>query len=100
MTFEAPGSAVGGAQIRVRFQGTDRLLDSGSAYRVGRDPDSDIAVNDPRVSWNHATLAYQDGRWVLEDHGSTNGTFLDGERVRRVVVSGDCSDRKSTRLNS
>src|ERR1700729_574851 len=93
MTFEAPGSAVGGAQVRVRFQGADRLLDSGSSYRIGRDPQSDIVVNDPRVSWNHAVLQHQDGGWVLEDPGSTNGTFSGGERVRRVAISGDCSVR-------
>jgi ABC-type multidrug transport system ATPase subunit/pSer/pThr/pTyr-binding forkhead associated (FHA) protein len=93
MTFEAPGSAVGGAQVRVRFQGTDRLLDSASSYRIGRDPQSDVVVNDPRVSWNHAVLRHQDDGWVLEDHGSTNGTFLDSERVRRVAISGDCTVR-------
>src|ERR1700722_13524964 len=93
MTFEAPGSAVGGAQIRVRFRGTDRLLDNASGYRIGRDPESDIVVDDPRVSWNHAVLQHQDGGWVLEDPGSTNGTFVDGERVRRVAIAGECSVR-------
>src|SRR5580704_681594 len=93
MTFEAPGSAVGGAQIRVRFQGTDRLLDNASGYRIGRDPQSDIVVDDPRVSWNHAVLQHQDGGWVLEDRGSTNGTFVDGERVSRVAIAGERSVR-------
>jgi ABC-type multidrug transport system ATPase subunit len=93
MTFEAPGSAVGSAQIRVRIQDTDRLLDSGSSYRIGRDPEADIHVDDPRVSWNHAVLQHQDGGWVLDDPGSTNGSFLNGERVRHVPVTGECSVR-------
>lgn len=93
MTFEAPGSAVGSAQIRVRIQGTDRLLDSGSSYRIGRDPESDIHVDDPRVSWQHAVLEHQDAGWVLADPGSTNGTFLNGARVRHVPISGECTVR-------
>ena len=84
---------MGGAQIRVRFRGSDRLLDNASGYRIGRDPESDIVVDDPRVSWNHAVLQHQDGGWVLEDPGSTNGTFVDGERVRRVAIAGECSVR-------
>jgi ABC transport system ATP-binding/permease protein len=93
MTFEAPGRAVGSAQIRVRIQDTDRLLDGGSSYRIGRDPEADIHVDDPRVSWNHAVLQHQDGSWVLDDPGSTNGTFLTGERVRHVPIAGECSVR-------
>jgi len=93
MASEAPGSAVGGAQIRVRTQGADRLLDSASSYRIGRDPQSDIVVADPRVSWAHAVLRHADGRWLLEDSGSTNGTFVDGQRVRQVAISADCSIR-------
>jgi ABC transport system ATP-binding/permease protein len=93
MTFEAPGSAVGSAQIRVRIQDTDRLLDSGSSYRIGRDPEADIHVDDPRVSWQHAVLQHQDGEWVLADPASTNGTFLRGERVRHVPITGECSVR-------
>jgi len=93
MTFEAPGSAVGSAQIRVRIEGSDRLLDSASSYRIGRDPQSDIVVSDPRVSWHHAVLQHQDGGWVLEDPGSTNGTFVNGERVQRVTISGECQAR-------
>jgi ABC transport system ATP-binding/permease protein len=50
-------------------------------------------VTDPRVSWEHAVLRHADGGWLLEDSGSTNGTFVDGQRVRRVAISADCSMR-------
>ncbi|GGT28414.1 ABC transporter ATP-binding protein/permease [Streptomyces chromofuscus] len=50
-------------------------------YHVGRDPLSDIVVDDPRVSWHHAVLRPVNGHWTLEDEHSTNGTYADGRRV-------------------
>ncbi|MER5183529.1 FHA domain-containing protein [Streptomyces sp. NPDC002896] len=51
-------------------------------YLVGRDPMSDIVLDDARVSWHHAVLRAEAGCWTLEDTGSTNGTYTDGQRVR------------------
>jgi ABC-type multidrug transport system ATPase subunit/pSer/pThr/pTyr-binding forkhead associated (FHA) protein len=39
---------------------------------------------DARVSWRHATIAFDGRGWVLEDHGSTNGTFVQGQRIHQV----------------
>jgi len=77
----------------VRAQGSDRSLPAGPAYRIGRDPDGDIVVNDPRVSWQHAVLQFDGTGWVLQDSGSTNGTFLGNERVSRVPVGSGCMVR-------
>ncbi|MFI8082328.1 FHA domain-containing protein [Kitasatospora sp. NPDC086009] len=63
---------------------TDRdsqLIDPGRSYHVGRDPTSEIVIDDPRVSWHHAVLHTSDGHWLLDDVGSTNGTFTDGRRI-------------------
>jgi len=49
--------------------------------RLGRDLGNDITVNDPEVSRHHARFLERDGSVFLEDLGSTNGTFLNGERV-------------------
>jgi ABC-type multidrug transport system ATPase subunit len=77
----------------VRAQGSDRSLPAGPAYRIGRDPDSDIVVNDARVSWQHAVLQHDGGDWVLQDSGSTNGTFQGAERISRVAVGDGCMVR-------
>ena len=45
---------------------------------------------DTRVSWRHGVLRVDGGGWVLEDIGSTNGTFVGVQRVNRVPISGDC----------
>jgi ABC-type multidrug transport system ATPase subunit len=74
----------------VRAQGSDRSLRAGPSYSIGRNPESDIVVNEPRVSWHHAMLRLEGATWLLEDVGSTNGTFLGAQRVRRVEITQDC----------
>ncbi|WP_411573459.1 FHA domain-containing protein [Streptomyces fradiae] len=61
--------------------GHTTVLRPSRVYRVGRDPASDIPVADGRVSWHHAVLRAEDGRWTVRDEGSTNGTYADGRRV-------------------
>lgn len=55
-------------------------------YHVGRDPLSDIVIDDVRVSWHHAVLRPLAGRWSIEDEGSTNGTYTDGRRIHESDV--------------
>ena len=57
---------------------------------IGRDPQSDLALADARVSWHHARLTpLPDGRAIIEDLASTNGIFVNGQRVRdRAFLSG------------
>ncbi|CAL9600883.1 ABC transporter ATP-binding_permease protein [Streptomyces sp. enrichment culture] len=58
------------------------LMSPSHDYHVGRDPLSDIVIDDARVSWHHAVLRPEDGHWTLRDEHSTNGTYADGHRVR------------------
>ena len=53
---------------------------------LGRDPGCDVVIAVPAVSSQHARLAWQGGQLVLEDLGSANGTYVNGERVSRVAV--------------
>jgi pSer/pThr/pTyr-binding forkhead associated (FHA) protein len=48
---------------------------------VGRNPHNDVKLEDDTVSGSHATLSRRTSGWVLLDHGSTNGTYVDGERI-------------------
>jgi ABC-type multidrug transport system ATPase subunit len=89
MTIEGAVSSNAPALV-VRTQGSDRRLQAGPAYKIGRDPASDIVVDDSRVSWNHAVLRLEHDCWLLEDHGSTNGTFMDSRRVHRVPITDAC----------
>jgi hypothetical protein len=48
---------------------------------VGRANDATLVLNDDYASSRHARLYPQDGQWVVEDLGSTNGTYLDRQKV-------------------
>ena len=52
-----------------------------SAITIGRADSSTLVVADDYVSTNHARLVPRGDSWVLEDLGSTNGTFLDRAKV-------------------
>jgi pSer/pThr/pTyr-binding forkhead associated (FHA) protein len=54
---------------------------TGEAITIGRADDSTIVLTDDYVSTRHARLVPSDGQWLLEDLGSTNGTYLDRQRV-------------------
>ena len=45
------------------------------------------------MSWQHAVLKLDGGSWVLEDTGSTNGTYRGPDRVSRVALDGECTVR-------
>jgi hypothetical protein len=55
--------------------------------RVGRDLGCEIYVANSLVSGHHADLVHVCAEWHLIDRGSTNGTFLNGERVQRTVLN-------------
>lgn len=58
---------------------------------LGREPDKDIVLSaDTTVSRNHARLVNEQGRFVLYDNGSANGTFVNGMRIAmQVLAPGD-----------
>ena len=63
----------------------------GDQLNIGRDSTNEIAINDAEVSRRHARLTFQGGKFVLEDLGSTNGTFVNGQRLAgpRVLKAGE-----------
>jgi pSer/pThr/pTyr-binding forkhead associated (FHA) protein len=52
---------------------------------IGRANDATIVLNDDYASSRHARIFPQDGQWILEDLGSTNGTYLDRQKVTRPM---------------
>jgi hypothetical protein len=63
----------------------------GDQLSIGRDSSNSVAINDAEISRKHARLTFQGGKYVVEDLGSTNGTFVNGQRLVSAVVlkSGD-----------
>lgn len=57
---------------------------------IGRGPHNDIVLDDDSVSDSHAKLQRREGRWILMDLDSTNGTYAAGERLTgEVELRGD-----------
>jgi pSer/pThr/pTyr-binding forkhead associated (FHA) protein len=66
--------------------GTSFALDAVNS--IGRDVNNSIVVEDTFVSAEHALLTFRGRAWYVEDRGSTNGTWLNGQRVETYLPLG------------
>ncbi|MFD7552745.1 FHA domain-containing protein [Streptomyces sp. NPDC059578] len=73
-------------ELVLEVNGRTWTLDPSRPWTLGRDPQGDIVLDDARVSWRHATISWNGRTWVVEDHGSTNGTFVQGHRVHQMEI--------------
>jgi pSer/pThr/pTyr-binding forkhead associated (FHA) protein len=58
---------------------------TGAPVLIGRANDSTLVLEDDYASTRHARISLQDGRWVVEDLGSTNGTYLGQRKLEGPV---------------
>jgi hypothetical protein len=80
-----------GAEEHVLEQSIDGTVELSFAIgplgaRVGRVPPAEIVLPDPRVSRQHAMIELKDGELIVEDLGSTNGTFIDDEKIHQETA--------------
>ena len=68
--------------------------------KIWRSRNNDISINDPGLSRHHAVIRLSGGQTVLQDLGSTNGTFINGRRVhgQAILYHGDRIELASTDL--
>ncbi|MFH1131823.1 MAG: FHA domain-containing protein [Pseudomonadota bacterium] len=74
-----------------RIPGEQRHVFAQQVVRLGRDPSADVSYDletDLLVSYNHAKIVLLDNQFVLFDLDSTNGTFVNGQRVTRSILAG------------
>lgn len=70
--------------ISGKYQGGEFPLEEGGEYHIGRSSESDMVLVEDMVSRNHARIRVVDDVVKLHDLGSTNGSFVNGERVGDV----------------
>ncbi|GGZ29268.1 FHA domain-containing protein [Streptomyces nitrosporeus] len=73
-------------ELVLELNGRTWTLDPSRSYTLGRDPQGDLTLDDARVSWRHATISWNGRSWSVEDHGSTNGTYVQGQRVQQAEI--------------
>jgi len=89
------GTAGAGGAVALRFlagcyEGGALPLRPGRDLSIGRAAGSDLQLDEELTSRRHARISWEGEVPVVEDLGSTNGTFVNGERVRRRrLVEGD-----------
>lgn len=59
---------------------------SSSEVSIGRSPENVLVIDNPAVSHYHARVFNEEGRLMIEDFGSMNGTFVNGQRVKMVTL--------------
>src|SRR6267143_403828 len=80
--FVPAGGALASFLVRSGGLMGQRLAVKTPIVNIGRADYNDLVVPDPSISTSHAKLQRREGVWVLVDLDSTNGTFVDGERVK------------------
>jgi hypothetical protein len=81
--------AVKGPALVVRSGGGrsgESFTPQGDRTTIGRSPECGIFLDDVTVSRKHATLIRRDDRWLIEDGGSLNGTFVNRKRVESAEL--------------
>ena len=78
----APPPVLGNFLVRSGALKGQRLVVKTPVVNIGRADYNDLVIPDESVSTQHAKLQRREGVWVLVDLESTNGTFVDGDRVQ------------------
>ncbi len=80
-TFYQLNIAGTGARLPSSPEQTPASSEVPTLIKIGRLPDCDFSIPSPLVSRIHACLRLDSGKFLLEDQNSTNGTFINGERI-------------------
>lgn len=92
MALPFPDRAVesrgGTVPLKVVHQGKETVVEDDATALIGSDASSAIRIVRPGISRRHALVSYDGTGWKVEDAGSRNGTFIDGNRVTVSMIEG------------
>lgn len=94
---ENPRPSSGGREIREKkmnkiiltFKGrvVSETPFKGDAMTIGRGSGNDVEIDNPTISSSHARILREKDFFVIEDLGSTNGTYLNGKKITRSIIN-------------
>ena len=61
------------------------------SFRIGRAEECEVQCVDRSVSRIHIDVLFESGQWWVQDHQSRNGTFVDGQKIDRLCLTGFCN---------
>lgn len=73
--------------LKLKDREVKRIAINKAEITIGRDMDADLCIDNPGISRIHATVSFRDGYFSLLDHGSSNGTYINGERVEESTLN-------------
>ena len=72
--------------IWLEIQGNIYPLYEGNVYRIGRDHDNAIQIDEKTVSRRHCEIQVNNNQVFIKDLNSTNGTFVNGEKIVENIM--------------
>jgi len=74
--------------LNIIYQGSETAVDDDVTALIGSDAASIIRIVRPGISRRHAVASFDGTAWKVEDAGSRNGIFANGQRIQTTVISG------------
>jgi len=95
-TIVADDTAHGCVRVSWHRDGVEDAILFAHEFTLGRGHDCSVRLLDVQISRTHARVSPENGGWVIHDLGSTNGTWVDGDKISRRGFAQRCE----VRLNS
>lgn len=74
--------------LNVIHQGNETTIEDGATALIGSDAEASIRIVRPGISRRHAIVSFDGSEWKIQDAGSRNGTFKDGDRIQALSIDG------------
>lgn len=74
--------------LTIMYQGADTTVENDTTALIGSDAASTVRIVRPGISRKHAVVSFDGSAWKVEDAGSRNGIFADGQRIQTIEISG------------
>ena len=72
--------------LTITYKEDEEVVEDGKTVLIGSDAASTIRIVRPGISRKHAVASFDGDSWKVEDAGSRNGIFSEGQRIQTVII--------------